>query len=141
MPAAEPQPSRDLRRRRFAEFVRRAYDAARQRGMTLTQVEQATGIGKSTIYRWMSGDWSRDPRASEVKTFCAGLGVSLDEAQRMLGWTEAPGRAEPAPIMDDPDVRAIMRALNDPKTHPAVKLTIRRALRALAQQGGQNQEE
>lgn len=132
MPAAEPQPSRDLRRRRFAEFARRAYDAAKSRGMTVEQIEQATSVGKSTIHRWMAGQWSRDPRASEVRSFCLGLGVSLEEAQRMLGWTQKPGAADVEPIMEDPDVRAVMRALNDPNVHPAVKLMIRRQLRALA---------
>lgn len=100
--------------------------------MTVEQIEQATSVGKTTIHRWMSGQWSRDPRASEVKSFCDGLGVSLEGAQRALGWIETRGAREPEPIMDDPDVRAVMHALNDPNVHPAVKLMIRRQLRALA---------
>lgn len=134
MPHAEPRPSRDLRRRRFGAFVQRALDAAKERGMTIPQIEAATSIGKSTFYRWAGGEWSKDPRASEVRSFCMGLGVSLSEARRMLGWDEVATAREAEPIADDPDVRAVMRALNDPNVHPAVKLMIRRQLRALAQE-------
>lgn len=108
--------------------------------MTVEQIEQATGVGKSTIHRWMTGQWSRDPRASEVRSFCAGLGVSLDSAQQALGWVAVRAEREPEPIMDDPDVRAVMRALNDPNVHPAVKLMIRRQLRALAADAGPTEE-
>lgn len=132
MPAAEPQPSLDLRRRRFGEFVQRALDAAKLRGMKIDEIETATKVGKSTFYRWADGKWSRDPRASEVRQFCVGLGLSVDEAYRMLGWAATGAAREPEPIMDDPDVRAVMRALNDPNLHPTVKLMIRRQLRALA---------
>lgn len=139
MPAAEPRPSLELRRRRFGEFVQRAIDAAKLRGMTIVQIEEATKVGKSTFYRWAEGKWNRDPRGSEVKSFCVGLGVSVAEAYRALGWSEDPAR-EPEPIQDDPDVRAVMRALNDPNLHPAVKLMIRRQLRALAAEVGRADE-
>jgi transcriptional regulator with XRE-family HTH domain len=132
MPHAEPQPSRELRRRRFAEFVRRHWDAAKERGMSVKAIEEATGVSKSTLYRWMDGDWSRDPRASEVRSLCIGLGASLEEAHRMLGWDQSTANREPEPITDDPDLRAVMRILNDPNTQPIIKLVIRRQLRALA---------
>lgn len=140
MPVSEPQPSRDLRRRRFGDFVKRALTAARDRGMTVKDIEAATNVSKTTFYRWQDGDWTRDPRASEVKSFCIGLSVSVDEAYRMLGWAQVSQSRAVEPIMEDPDVRAVMRALNDPNVHPAVKLMIRRQLRALAAEAGPTEE-
>lgn len=136
----EPQPSRDLRRARFGAFVARAIRAAQQRGMTVADIEGATGIGNTTFYRWKNGDWNRDPRVSEVRAFCSGLGLSIGEAYRALGWAETSQARDTEPILDDPDVRAVMRALNDPHVHPAVKLMIRRQLRALAAEAAPTQE-
>lgn len=102
--------------------------------MTIDQVEAATKVGNTTFYRWRNGQWSRDPRASEVRSFCIGLGISIADAYRALGWSEDLSAVPPEPLVDDPDVRAVMRALKDPNVHPAVKLMIRRQLRALAQE-------
>jgi transcriptional regulator with XRE-family HTH domain len=130
----EPAPSRDLRRTRFGAFVARALEAARERGMTVADIEAVTGLGNTTFYRWKNGNWNRDPRASEVRAFCAGLGLSIAEAYRALGWSEDTQARGPEPITEDPDVRAVLRALNDPNVHPAVKLLIRRQLRSMAQE-------
>jgi transcriptional regulator with XRE-family HTH domain len=132
MPAAEPKPSLDLRRRRFADLVKRVVDAALSRGMSVLDIEKATGVSKSTWYRWRSGNWSRDPRPSEVRQFFLTLGASVSEAYRALSWSEDPHARVAEPIIEDPDVRAVMRALNDPNVSPAVKLVIRRTLRSLA---------
>lgn len=102
--------------------------------MTTTEIEQATKIGNNTWSRWKNGKWSRDPRASEVRSFCVGLGVSLEAAYRALGWAEDFNPQQPEPLDDDEDVRAVMRALKDPRVNPAVKAMMRRQLRALAQE-------
>lgn len=120
--------------------MQRAIDAAQQRNMTIEQIEKATGIGSTTFYRWRDGKWARDPVASSVRNFCTGLGVSISEAYRALGWSEDAAAREPEPIVDDPDVRAVMRALNDPNLHPTVKLMIRRQLRALAAEAERTDE-
>lgn len=127
-------PSIDLRRRRFGAVTARVLDAAQQRGLTTEEIERRTGVGNTTFYRWKNGNWSKDPRATQVKKFFSELGgdPAVAEAFRALGWSEDGGR-EPEPIMDDPDVRAVMRALTDPNVHPAVKLMIRRQLRSMAQ--------
>lgn len=131
-PAAKPAPGDDLRRVRFSRFMERHLGAARERGMTIKQIETATGVSKSTFYRWRDGTFF--PKVDELRRFCAGLGIDIAEAYAALGWQEAtPGRAlPPEPIITDPDLRSILRTLNDPNVSPADKLRIRRMLRAMA---------
>lgn len=131
---AEPAPARDLRRVRFGRFVERGLAAGKARGMTVPQIEAATQVGKTTFYRWVKGEWSKDPRTSEVRAFCQGLGLSITEAYQALGWSERETEKprNPEPIITDPDLRRVMRTLNDPNVSPMDKLRIRRMLRALA---------
>lgn len=132
VPAAEPKPSLDLRRVRFSAFIRRALDLAKVRGMTVEQIENATGIGSSTFYRWRDGNWNRDPTPSAVRNFCTGTGASISEAYAALNWSESDAQrsAQPAPLIEDPDVRALMRKLTDPKTSAAEKAMFRRMIRS-----------
>lgn len=130
---AESAADLGLRRVRFAALVDRALRAAADRGMTIEQIEKATEVGNSTFYTWRKGEWNRDPVQSKVRSFCEGLGVDIDEAYRALGWaTTQHTRRKPAePMLEDPDVRALMRKLTDPKTPTATKDLIRRTIRAL----------
>lgn len=136
MPPAQPEPKDqlDVRRVRFAAFVQRGLDIARSRGMTVADIEKATGLGNSTFYTWRKGNWDRDPVQGRVKQFCEGLGLSLDEAYGALGWATptAPKRTRPEPIIDDPDLRLLMRKLTSSKTPAAEKLWIRRQIRSMA---------
>src|SRR5688572_19032876 len=120
MPAESPV-ELDLRRVRFAALVDRALRAAKARGMTIEQIEKATDVGNSTLYVWRKGEWNRDPVQGKVRSFCEGLGVDIDEAYRALGWatTQQTRRKPPEPMLEDPDVRALMRKLTDPKTPAA----------------------
>lgn len=131
MPAAEPKPELDLRRVRFSTVVDRALSAAKQRGMTIDEIEKATGVGNTTFYGWRKGNWDRDPVPAKVRSFCEGLGIPLDEAYRALGWNQPePGRRKPPePILEDPDLRLLWRKLNDPNTTPAEKVMFRRMIR------------
>lgn len=139
MPAAKPTPELELRRVRFGHFVERTVAAAKGRGMTTADMEKATGLGNSTWYGWIKGEWARDPVPDKVHAFCNGLGASIEEAYRMLGWNIAQlgQRASAEPLAEDADVRALMRKLTDPKTPAATKLLIRRTIRALV---GENTE-
>lgn len=123
------QPSDDLRKVRFGQFVLRILSNAKDRGLTMKQIEDATGIGKSTIYRWRDGTVL--PKMPELRRFCEGLGAPINEAYAALGWSEDPERRQPEPLLEDPDVRALMRKLTDPQTPAATKLLIRRTIRAL----------
>lgn len=131
---AEPAAQLVRRQRTFGAVVKRTLEVAQARGMTTKQIEDATGVKKSMYYRWIDGDWQRDPNATLVRSFIAGLGGSISEAYSALGWTEQPTSRRKAtePIIEDPDVRALMRKLTDPKTPAAEKQWIRRQIRALA---------
>lgn len=130
-PAARPAPGDDLRRVRFSRFMERVLGAAKDRGMTVKQIEEATKVSKSTFYRWRDGTFF--PKTDELRRFCKGMGVPIAEAYAALGWEEVETeRAAPEPIITDPDLRSVLRTLNDPNVSPADKLRIRRMLRALA---------
>lgn len=132
MSAAEKAVPRDLPLVRFGYFVRRVLDAAKSRGLTMKQISELTQLGKSTLYRWRDGEVR--PAVAELRRFCEGLGAPLAEAYAALGWSEAePGKpTTPAPLIEDPDVRALMRKLSDPNTPALEKNFIRRQIRALA---------
>lgn len=71
----------------FAQFVRQAVDDAReQHGWTVSDVAAHTGVGRSTVFRWLAGDWQDDPELAKVRGFCAALGLSVAEALPSLGW-------------------------------------------------------
>ena len=128
-----PPRSRDARRAAFAQFMERALNRARERGMTIPQIERATGVKKSTFYRWRSGEWTRDPNASDVKAFAEGLDIPLVAAYQPLGWTidDTPEVTPPEPV--PADVATILRRLRDPNVPEAEKYHIMATLRALAE--------
>ncbi len=135
MPAAsEPKSELDLRRVRFATYVGRLIDLALARGMSVKDIEKATGVSSTTFYGWRNGEWRRDPTPARVRAFVEGLGGSMDEANRALGWVQQPSRKRPAPepMLEDPDVRAVYRKLSDPKVSAAEKAVFRRMMRAWA---------
>jgi transcriptional regulator with XRE-family HTH domain len=127
----------------FARFVRRAIDDARRdRGWTITELATHTGVGRSTVFRWLAGDWQDYPELAKVRGFCAALDVPVAAAFHALGVPgTAPAPAEPAaphrrsptgePGMDA-DVRVILGRLADPNVPAAEKKLIRDLLRYLA---------
>lgn len=134
MPAAA---SRDPRIRLFAQFVKRSLDEARDRGMSTDDIEAAiraadpeSKLGRSTIYRWRRAE-VESPSRVQVQAFCAGLGIPVTTAAQILGWDGQPPSPEPEPSVD-PDLRAVMRKLNDPNVSTEAKKTIRQMLRYLA---------
>lgn len=119
------------RAEKFALFVTEVLNEARKAGMTNADIEAATGIGKSTFYRWREGNFENLPRADQVWDFCIGLGIPPDAAGRLLGLT---GRADPTSqesMLEAPLVR-IQRALNNPAVNSAHKSAIRDLMRAAA---------
>jgi len=119
-------------RARFARFVERALESARERGMTDREIARVSGVGTSTFHRWRRGEGREMPELEKVRAFCEGTGASLAEAMRALGM--APGRdtPEPEPPMP-PEVRLIMRKLADPNIPAADKVVIREMLLLLAE--------
>jgi transcriptional regulator with XRE-family HTH domain len=125
--------SRDVRRTKFGSFVRAALEGARiQRGWTVAAVLDATGVGKSTLYRWLNAEWVDDPQPAKVRDFCDGLDIPVDQAFRILWPAKAdkPETREPAPM--DPGVEELLRLLNDPRVPETDKAYIRANLRFIA---------
>lgn len=123
-------PVADPRLVAFARFISRALDDAKARGMSLSDVEKRTGLGRSTIYRWKRREVAT-PQPAQVRQFCEGLGLSLRDAARTLGWSGARVPVAPDPPLDN-DLRIIARMLADPKIGDTDKLFIRETLRMLA---------
>lgn len=120
----------------FARFVRRAIDNARaERGWTVTDLAAQTGVGRSTVFRWLAGDWHDYPELAKVQSFCVALGLPVAAAFRALGLPEA-GSTLPRCGNDGPleaDIRAILERLADPAVSVEEKHHIRDLLRYLAQ--------
>ncbi|GGM12431.1 MULTISPECIES: helix-turn-helix domain-containing protein [Micromonospora] len=120
----------------FARFVRRAIDDAREtRGWTVTDLATHTGVGRSTVFRWLAGDWQDYPELAKVRSFCTALDLPVTAAFRALGLPEAgrvggQRRGEEAPV--EADVRVILDRLADPTIAAEEKHHIRDLLRYLA---------
>lgn len=123
--------SPELIRVRFGRFVQRALDSARARGMRDNDIEAATGVRSSTFHRWRRGEVRTMPGLDKVRAFCEGVGASMEDALAALGMTER-DNPEPEPIID-PDLRLLMRRLNDPNVPETEKTFIRESLRMLAE--------
>jgi transcriptional regulator with XRE-family HTH domain len=123
----------EARRDKFAAFVVRAVTNAQLRhGWSRTQVMEATGLGKTTFYRWMKGDWTEDLEAAKVRDFCDGLDVSVEQAFRIL-WPSkhhGPIPTEPDPL--HPDLAQIARRITDPNTPDADRHFLLESVRLLA---------
>lgn len=125
--------SADPRVQMWGRFVDRTLKDARARGMTTEEIEERTGLGRSTIYRWRRAE-IESPQRKQVIQFCEGLGIPTRTAAQILGWEGERPPTEPEPSVD-PDLRAIMRRLNDPNVSVEEKTTIRQMLRYLARGG------
>jgi transcriptional regulator with XRE-family HTH domain len=138
----------------FARFVRRAVDTAKtQRGWTVTRLAAETGVGRSTLFRWLSGDCQEFPELANVRGFCRALDIPVTAAFTALGVREGdvpPGHTRNARdevdddgwLADGPgnrveaaaraDMRRILLRLTDPAVPRAQKVVIRDMLRYLA---------
>lgn len=120
----------EARKARFARFVDRALKDAKAAGLTVPVIEKRTKVSSSTFYRWRNGEWRRDPRVAEVRSFCEGLGIPPSAAYRVLGWGDE-GPAEPEPELPG-DFREVLRRLRDPNVPEAEKQEIRTMMKYLA---------
>lgn len=128
MDAAEESPQAA-----FARFVRRAIDEARQvRGWTVSDLAAHTGVGRSTVFRWLAGDWHDYPELAKVRGFCLALDVPVAAAFRALGLPEAGIRRPRTDAAAEADVRIILARLTDPGVAAEEKKLIRGMLRYLA---------
>jgi transcriptional regulator with XRE-family HTH domain len=135
----------------FARFVRRAVDTAKtQRGWTVTRLAAETGVGRSTLFRWLSGDCQEFPELANVRGFCRALDIPVAAAFTALGVRESEVPAGRRDRGRDPDgqdawlsregaeaaaradMRRILLRLTDPAVPRAQKTVIRDMLRYLA---------
>jgi transcriptional regulator with XRE-family HTH domain len=117
-------------RQAFARFVRRAVDDAKnRRGWTVTRLATETGVGRSTLFRWLAGDCQEFPELANVRSFCDALDIPVAAAFAALGMQS---EAEADPDAQD-DVRKILSRLADPGVPATDKRVIRDMLRYLAQ--------
>jgi transcriptional regulator with XRE-family HTH domain len=128
----------------FARFVRRAIDDARdQRGWTVTDLATHTGVGRSTVFRWLAGDWQDYPELAKVRGFCAALDVPVTAAFRALGLPN--GEAGPGGTTSDDqvdaDIRVILGRLGDPGVPVEEKKLIRDLLSYLASRPVRRQDQ
>ncbi|MER7002253.1 helix-turn-helix transcriptional regulator [Dactylosporangium sp. NPDC000555] len=139
-----PSTSPDVRRAAFSRFVRRLVDGARQnRGWSVTDIAEETkkraaggegrvAVSRSTLFRWLDGDWKESPSADAVEAFCDVLDVPVLAAFAIL-WPGKTGRAQvPEPVQPDPDFEVILRNLQDPNVSEQEKYLIRETIRNLA---------
>jgi transcriptional regulator with XRE-family HTH domain len=127
----------------FALFVRRAVDTAKtQRGWTVTRLAAETGVGRSTLFRWLSGDCQEFPELAKVRGFCQALDIPVAAAFTALGVRETDGprasdRPERSAVPEAEaearaDMQRILRRLTDSAVPRAQKVVIRDMLRYLA---------
>ncbi|MFV2099759.1 helix-turn-helix domain-containing protein [Micromonospora sp. LOL_024] len=119
----------------FARFVRRAIDDAREeRGWTVTDLAAHTGVGRSTVFRWLAGDWQDYPELAKVRGFCAAVDLPVAAAFRALGLPDGGSsswrRGDDGPV--EADMRVILQRLADPSVPAEEKHHIRDLLRYLA---------
>lgn len=117
----------------FARFVRSAIDEARQgRGWTVRDLAVHTGVGRSTVFRWLAGNWQDYPELAKVRGFCSALGVPVSAAFRALGLPGTGARPQRGDDAAEADVRIILARLTDPSVAAEEKKLIRGMLRYLA---------
>jgi len=133
--ARQPARGQPMDQVAFARFVRRAVDTAKtQRGWTVTRLAAETGVGRSTLFRWLSGDCQEFPELAKVRGFCRALDIPVTAAFTALGVRE--GAIDAPQTEAEAEARAdmgrILRRLIDPSVPRAQKAVIRDMLRYLA---------
>jgi transcriptional regulator with XRE-family HTH domain len=118
----------------FSRFVRRAVDDVKtRRGWTVSRLAAETGVGRSTLFRWLSGDCQDFPELEKVRGFCAALDIPVTAAFTALGVRHAdPDLDSDTEAAAHADLQRIMRRLTDPSVSTEEKTVIRHMLSYLA---------
>ncbi|MEH1163945.1 helix-turn-helix transcriptional regulator [Micromonospora sp. CPCC 205539] len=120
----------------FARFVRQSVEAAREEhDWPVAEVAARSGVSRSTVFRWLSGEWQHHPELSKVRAFCAALDLPLGAALRALTLQPADAALPSLPGADpvlEAHFAAIRDRLADPRTSATERQHIRAALRRLA---------
>jgi transcriptional regulator with XRE-family HTH domain len=120
----------------FGRFVRRAVDEAKnRRGWSVSRLAAETGVGRSTLFRWLSGDCQQYPELETLRGFCAALEIPVGAAFVALGLRGGPP-ADETEAATRADIDRIMLRLADPAVSQAEKVLIRDMLSYLARPTG-----
>lgn len=129
-----PQPL-EVRRANFATWVARVLRHAREsRGLAVTDIANAAGIGSQTIYRWKNRNWaSEGPKPDQLVAFCNALGISTREPFAILWAGDIDGTPPVEPLaINDPDLLTLARKLLDDNVPETEKYFIRETIAQLA---------
>jgi transcriptional regulator with XRE-family HTH domain len=106
-------------------------EAKNQRGWTVSRLAEETGVGRSTLFRWLSGECQQYPALETLRGFCTALDIPVGAAFVALGLRDAtPVNTTDAATRADID--RIMVRLADPAVGQAEKVLIRDMLAYLA---------
>lgn len=118
----------------FARFVRQAIDdCRRRRGWTVSQTAARAGVGRSTIFRWLNGEWTDYPQLERVRRFCRTVNAPVAEAMRALAMPSTDATPATAPATSvEADIQVILTRLSAPGVAAEEKHHIRMTLHYLA---------
>lgn len=108
--------------------------------MTVPQIEKATGVAKTTFYRWRDSGWTRDPSGTQVRAFFDGLNVPYRLAYTALDWADPETGTAQSDLPIEPEIREILRKLNDPSIPETEKQFLRESIKMLASRRGNRSE-
>jgi transcriptional regulator with XRE-family HTH domain len=122
-------------------------EAKNSRGWTVNRLAAETGVGRSTLFRWLAGDFQQFPELASVRGFCTALDIPVSAAFTALGVrpggsSRTNGRPAPPPSAGagvHDDIERILARLEDPLVPVAEKVVIRDMLRYLARRSTEDQ--
>lgn len=127
-------PQTNPRGEAFSALIR---EGRRNLGITQDVLVERSGVSRSTILRWESGDASR-PEPEQVRAVCRALGIDPRRAAVALGYLEPedlnPPNEPRAPL--DANLEEVVTLLQDPGIPTAQKEAWVDYLRYLRESGG-----
>ncbi|MCR4622635.1 MAG: helix-turn-helix domain-containing protein [Clostridiales bacterium] len=78
------------------DLGKKIYQLRKEKGLTLEEVGNRVGVGKSTVRKWESGQIA-NMRRDKIDKLAAALGVS---PSYLMGWEDAPAPTEPQPMTE-----------------------------------------
>ena len=96
----------------------------------MSRIAVETGVGRSTLFRWLAGDCQDFPELANVRRFCERLDIPVSAAFTALGVGQTDEHEDEETARAD--MQIIMRRLLDPGVRAEEKTVIRDMLRYLS---------
>lgn len=113
----------------WADYLRRMTERP---GWSVARLARESNVHRATIFKWMAGKGGAN--VTSVQAIARALGDDPGNAMR------AAGNMGGTPEDEDPDLQLLRRRLTDPNVPEAEKVSIRAALRYLAQLAEQTEQ-